>query len=889
MPLAPGTRLGPYEIVSVLGAGGMGEVYRARDTRLQRDVAIKTLPSIVAADADRLSRFEREARLLASLHHPNIAAVYGLEESGEVRGLVMELVEGQTLADLVQRSPRGLPTAQALAIARQITEALEAAHEHGVVHRDLKPGNIMVSENGTVKVLDFGLAKALGTEFSGGSGLVDSPTATSADTEAGVVLGTAAYMSPEQARGQAVDKRSDIFSFGAVLYETITGRRAFEGDNATDILAAIVTRDPDLTALPAGTPAPVRRLLKRSLEKDKRRRLSDIADAKLDIDEAIAPPASDVAAIAAPARAPWRRWVAAAAAVVGVALGAGGYAWIASGSAAPRSMRFVIAPPSTDPLYSESIGTQVAISPDGQFIVYVGMRGSPQLYVRHVNSLEARVLAGTQGGRQPFFSRDSRSIGYWATAEGEIRRVPVDGGPVGTVCRAPTGNYYGAAWGPDDTIVFGSGNLYRVPAAGGTPQVVAKPDAAQQEAELRWPEILPDGKHVLAVAWGGNTERARVVVLSLADGTRRNLIEGATTPRYSQTGHLIFHQTGTLMAAAFNPTSLELSADRLPLQEPVKTTVSGVADFALSHDGTLVVVPESARPERRLVWVDRKNVSTPFYDVGDDYWLPRLSPDGTRLAVGIGWDIWVIDPARRTRHRVTYGTTSTLFPYSWSADGTRIIFSKIENKVGLDLYSTPADGSGQLQQLLVGEHRQWATSATLDGAIATYEQNPATLRDMWTVTADGKRTPFLTTPYQERGGRYSPDGRWLAYVSNDSGRDEVYVRPAAGGGERHTVSTEGGIEPVWAAGGRELFYRNGDHMMAAPVQTSPALSIGRAQELFVTTHERDRGSGFANANYDVTRDATRFVMIQPPAASSHIVVALHWFEELRARARGVRR
>jgi serine/threonine-protein kinase len=884
VPLQPGTRLGPYEIVSVLGAGGMGEVYRARDTRLQRDVAIKTLPAIVATDADRLSRFEREARLLASLHHPNIASVYGLEESGDVRGLVMELVEGHTLAELVQQTPLGLPTAQALAIARQIAEALEAAHEHGVVHRDLKPGNIMVTDHGTVKVLDFGLAKALGTEFAGGGGLVESPTATSAGTEAGVVLGTAAYMSPEQARGQAVDKRSDIFSFGAVLYEILTGRRAFEGDNTTDLLAAIVSRDPDLTVLPGGTPAPVRRLLKRTLEKDKRRRLSDIADGRLDIDEAIAPPPSDAVTSAAPARAPWRRWVAAAAAVIGVALGAGGYAWLGPGPDARRPMRFVIAPPATDRLYSESIGTQIAISPDGRFIVYVGLRGSPQLYVRHVNALEARALPGTLGARQPFVSRDSRSIGFWSTAEGEIRRIPADGGPVSTVCRAPTGNLYGASWGPDDTIVFGSGNLYRVSAAGGTPQVVATPDVAQQEAELRWPEFTPDGKHVLATAWGGNMDRARVVALTLADGARRNLLEGATMPKYSHTGHLIFHQSGSLMAAAFDPSSLEISADRLPLQEPVKTTVSGVADYALSHDGTLVLVPESARPERRLVWVDRKNNSTPLYDVGDDYWLPRLSPDGTRLAVGIGWDIWVIDPARRTRHRVTYGTTSTLFPYSWSADGTRIIFSKIENKVGLDLYSTPADGSGQLQLLLAGEHRQWATSASMNGAIITYEQHPATLRDMWTLMADGTRTPFLTTPYQERAGRYSPDGRWLAYVSNDSGRDEVYIRPAAGAGERTTVSTEGGIEPLWAATGRELFYRNGDRMMVAAVQTTPTLTIGRAQELFVTTHERDRGSGFANANFDVTRDGQRFVMIQPPAASSHFVVALHWSEELRAKA-----
>ena len=888
MPLQPGTRLGPYEIVSVLGAGGMGEVYRARDARLQRDVAIKTLPSIVAADPDRLSRFEREARLLASLHHPNIAAVYGLEESGEVRGLVMELVDGQTLADLVQQSPRGLPTAQALAIARQIAEALEAAHEHGVVHRDLKPGNIMVTEHGTVKVLDFGLAKALGTEFTGGSSVVDSPTATSAGTEAGVILGTAAYMSPEQARGQSVDKRSDIFSFGAVLYETITGRRAFAGDNATDLLAAIVSHDPDLTVLPAGTPAPVRRLLKRSLEKDKRRRLSDIADARLDIDEAIAPPASDAVAGAAPGPRRWPVWIAAAVALAGILLGAGGYAWLGPGPAAGRPMRFVIAPPATDPLYSESIGTQIAISPDGQYIVYVGARGTTQLYLRHINSLEARVLPGTQGARQPFFSHDGRSVGFWYTAEGEIRRVEVVGGAVATVCRAPTGNLYGASWGPDETIVFASGNLYRVPASGGTPQIVAKPDGAQGEAELRWPEILPGGESVVVTAWGGNVN-ARVLAVALPAGERRTLIEGATTPRFSQTGHLVYYQTGSLMAAAFNPRTLQLSAERVTLQEPVKTTIAGAADFALSHDGTLVLVPESARPERKLMWVDRKSVASSVIDAGDDYWLPRLSPEGTRLAVGIGPDVWVIDPIRGTRHRVTYGTSSTLFPYTWSSDGTRIIFSKIENKVGLDLYSTPADGSGQLELVLAGDHRQWATSAGTGGVIATYEQHPTSLRDIWIVGPDRARSAFLATPYQERAGRYSPDGKWLAYVSNDAGRDEVYVRPASGGGERRTVSTEGGSEPVWAWSGRELFYRNGDRMMVATVQTSPALTIGRAQELFTTTYERDRGSGYANANYDITRDGTRFVMIQPPAASSHVVVALNWFEELRARTSGGKR
>jgi Tol biopolymer transport system component len=736
--------------------------------------------------------------------------------------------------------------------------------------------------------VNFGLAKALGSEFTGNSSLVDSPTATSAGTEAGVILGTAAYMSPEQARGQAVDKRSDIFSFGAVLYETLTGRRAFAGDNATDLLAAIVSHDPDLTVLPAGTPPPVRRLLKRSLEKDKRRRLSDIADARLDIDEASAPPPSDATAAASPPSRRRSLWMAGAIALIGLLLGAGGYAWLGPEPAARRTMRFVIAPPPTDALYSESIGTQVAISPDGQFIVYVAGRGQPQLYIRHVNSLEARVLPGTQGGRQPFFSHDGRSVGFWYTAEGEIRRVDVAGGAVATVCRAPTGNLYGASWGPDGSIVFASGHLYRVPASGGTPQIVAKPDGAQGEAELRWPEILPGGESIVVTAWGGNVN-ARILAVTGPAGERRTLIEGATTPRFSQSGHLLYYQAGSLMAARFNPATLQLAADRVALQEPVKTTIAGASDFAVSHDGTLVLVPESAKPERKLMWVDRKNVAMSLFDAGDDYWLPRLSPDGSRLAVGIGPDVWVIDPIRRARHRVTYGTSSTLFPYTWSADGAHIIFSKIENKVGLDLYSTPADGSGQSQLVLAGEHRQWATSAAMSGDIATYEQHPTSLRDIWILGPDRTRRGFLATPYQERAARYSPDGKWLAYVSNDAGRDEVYVRPAGGSGERTTVSTEGGTEPVWAASGRELFYRNADRLMVAPVQTTPALSIGGARELFTGAYERDRGSGFANANYDISHDGTRFVMIQPPAASSHLVVALNWFEELRARTGAAKR
>jgi len=878
MPLSVGTRIGSYQVVAAIGAGGMGEVYRAHDVKLNRDVALKILPDVFATDPDRVSRLRREAQVLASLNHQNIGQIYGLEEAPYA--LVMEFVDGQTLHDIGR-----LSVDRALNIAKQIADALQAAHEHGVVHRDLKPSNIKVTTDGTVKVLDFGLAKALAPEGSTGV-VTDSPTVTSVGTGMGVILGTAAYMSPEQARGRPIDKRTDIWAFGCVLFEMLTGRRTFEGDNVTDLLAGIVGRDPNFSWLPATTPAPIRKLLRRCLEKDVKRRLADIADARLEIEDALAAPHATNAGDVPGARRRWA-WLSAAALLLSVsALGMGAYAWLRPDAAVTRPMRFVVAPPASDPLYTESIGTQVAISPDGQNIVYVGVHGTLQLYVRRIDRVEAQPIPGTLGARQPFFSPDGKSVGFWSSSEGELRRVALAGGPVATICKAPSGNLYGAAWGAGDTIVFGSGGLYRVSAAGGIAEVLTTPDAAQGEAEHRWPEILPDGRAVLFTAWGGTFERTRIAVRSLVSTERKNLVEGATTPRYSPTGHLIYYQTGTLMAMPFDASSLAVTGERVPLQEPVRTTVSGAADFTISRDGTLAFIPGSALPERRLVWLDRKGVSRPLIDGADDYWVPRFSPDGKRLAVGIGTDVWAIELSRLTRTRVTYGTTSTLFPYTWSRDGQRIIFSKVASKVGLDLYSSPADGSGQPELLFAGEYRQWATSASpTTDAILTYEQHPTTLRDIWLLAPDRTRQKFLVTPYQELAPRFSPDGRWIAYVSNDSGRYEVYVRPVSGEGGRMTVSTDGGTEPVWLANSREIFYRNGDRMMAAAIEMTPALSIGRPQLLFETTNERDRGSGLGNPNYDVTRDGQQFVMIQAPSTSSNIVVVLNWFQELSSRMR----
>ena len=885
--LSSGTRIGAFEVLSLLGTGGMGEVYRARDTRLNRDVAIKTLPGLFAHDADRLTRFEREAQVLASLNHPNIASLYGVEDSGELRGLVMELVEGPTLTEVIERAPHGMPISEVVSIGRQIIDALDAAHEHSVVHRDLKPGNVKITNGGIVKVLDFGLAKAFGTEsISGGS--ENSPTITSVGTRAGVILGTAAYMSPEQARGQPVDKRADIWALGCVLFEMLTGRRPFEGDNVTDLLAGIVGRDPDFSLLPAATPPAIRRLLRRCLEKDRRRRLSDVADARLEIDEALSEPASG-AGRSTPARAIGSRlgWLVAIAFVAtGAAAGIGGSLWLRPMPPVPVPMRFVIVPPATDPLYTEPTGTPIAISPDGQSIVYAGVRGSWQLYLRRIGNLEAQPIPGTNGGRQPFFSPDGKSVGFWSPAEAELRKVSLSGGTFATICKMPRTNLLlGASWGPDDTIVFAASGLYRVSAAGGTPVVVTTPAFELGEFEHRWPEILPDGRAVLFTAWSGSIDRARIAVQSLVGDARKTLVEGGSYARYSTTGHLVYYQAGALTTSSFDPVRLEVLGDRVQHQETVMTTAAGAANFALSRNGTLVTVPSSTRPERRLVWVDRTNKTSPVLDLADDYWLPRVSPDGTRIALGIGSDIWVIEIKRGTRTRVTHGTTSVLFPFTWSHDSSQIIYSKVENSVGLDLYAVNADGSGQPQLVLKGEYRQWATSTSSSGAIATYEQHPTTLRDIWLVAPDRTRSKFLVTQYQERAARFSPDGKWLVYASNDSGHDEIFVRASSGAGSKTTVSTNGGIEPVWAASGRELFYREEDKLMVAAVETAPVLSVGRARALFEASYERDRGAGFANPNYDVARDGQRFVMIQAPTSSSQIVVVPNWSEELKARAR----
>jgi serine/threonine protein kinase len=881
-----GKTLAHYEITAQLGKGGMGEVYRAKDQRLGREVAIKVLPEEFARDTDRVARFQREAKLLASLNHPNIAAIYGLEVSDETHFLVLELVEGETLADRIKKGP--IPVEESLKLALQIAQALESAHEKGVIHRDLKPANIKVTPEGEVKVLDFGLAKGF-TREQERMNLSDSPTLSEAATIQGIILGTAAYMSPEQARGKPADKRADIWAFGCVLYEMLTGRRLFRGESVTDVLAGIVSSEPDFNGLAAAVPSSIVRLLRRSLNKDRSRRLASMGDACLEIEESME--GQDV-----PSEAPVRgarprmawRWATAcfvSGLLMGALIVAAWIIWSSGYVPPPRQTRLVIAPPPEAPPFSDSIGSDLAVSPDGRYMAYLGIPGSsPQLFLRSLDRIDARALAGTEGARQPFFSPDGQWIGFWLPGKNELCKVSVEGGPIIPISKTPSGNLYGASWGPEGRIVFASAGLYSVSDTGGDPAPVSAPAADIGEVEHRWPDILPGGRAVLYTVWTGNTDRSQVAVRQLDGGPQKILLEGASYARYVQTGHLVYSQNGSLMAATFDPRTLRVGEKRVALQETVDTSVSGAADFALTTDGTLIMAPATAETRRRLVWTDRNGRSTLLLEAADDYWLPRLSPDGSRLAVGIGSDLWVIALNRLTRTRVTFGTSSTLFPYTWSADGLHITFSKVESKVGLDLYEASSDGSGQPQLLCAGEHRQWGTSWSPDGrALVFYEQHPTTLRDIWILLRGGERKPLLVTQYQERAPRFSPDGRWLAYVSNDSGRDEVFVRPFPGPGARITVSTAGGSEPVWTTNGSEIFYRNGDQMMAAPVQMKPSFAIGRATKLFTGNYERDRGSGAANANYDVTTDGQRFVMIEPPAASSHFVVVLNWFEELKQR------
>ena len=892
-----GKSLAHYEILEPLGAGGMGEVYRAHDTTLKRDVAIKVLPEEFTTDKDRLARLEREAHLLASLNHPNIASIHSLEEAQETRFLVLELVEGKTLADRLVASGR-LEVEEALEIARQIAEALEAAHEKGIIHRDLKPANVKVTPDGKVKVLDFGLAKAHEVEGPAGEispDLTQSPT-VAAGTRTGVILGTAAYMSPEQARGQPLDKRTDIWSFGCVVYEMLTGRRAFGAGTVSDAIAAILKDDPEWSALPDATPVNVRLLLRRCLQKEPRRRLRDIGDAWAEIDDALSEPPMGLPSTAATLGQPrlGRRAVllsvAAAFALGAVVAGLAVWSLTRPTPSRPQPLtRWGIDIPQTGGVGSRGPGHFLALSPDGRHLVYSsGIGDQAQLYVRSMDRLEADPIPGTHDAHHPFFSPDGQWIGFFA--EEKLKKISLSGGAPITLCEARDPR--GATWARDDTIVFAtdSAGLLRIPAAGGTPEVVAEPDFQRGEIGYRWPEALPDATAVLFTVWREGFEDASIAVLSLETGEQRLLAEPGTNPLYAPTGHIVFARLGSLFAVPFDLGRLQVSGQPVPMLEGVLSFPGGAANFSLSGDGSLVYIPGGVQSGNfTLVWVERDGTATPLTEKHRTFWVPRLSPDGQRLAVWIleggRSEVWVYEIGRDTFSRLTLEGAN--YSPEWSPDGEWVVFSSDRGGEEGNLYRKPADFSGPAERLLEKKNRQFPGSFTPDGKLLAYtELHPTTGADIWVLPleAEGAPQPLLATSFAEASPRFSPDGRWIAYMSEESGQSEVYVQPFPEPGGRWQVSDDGGTEPLWSRDGRELFYRASRKMMVVEVETEPEFSPGTARPLFEGPYlSALAGAVYGAGGYDVAADGQRFLMIEleeDAPALTQIVVVLNWLEEL---------
>jgi Tol biopolymer transport system component/predicted Ser/Thr protein kinase len=896
MALTAGTRLGPYEITGRLGTGGMGEVYRATDTKLGREVAIKTLPSALAEDADRLARFEREAKLLAALNHAHIGAIYGLDEHEGTQFLAMELVEGETLEEKLEAG--SLPTDDALRLALQIAEALEAAHEKGVVHRDLKPANIMVTGEGQVKVLDFGLAKA----FSGDpnqAAPAHSPALSVAMTQQGLILGTAGYMSPEQASGQATDQRADIWAFGVVLYEMLTGLPLFSGESVPHILADVLRAEPDWDRLPKPFDPRLKALLERCLEKKVRNRYHSIADVRVDIEKILSDPEGGRAPAAT--AAPTGRRLPLTAALVAVALLAGGLIWSLMRSApstpAPIVSRFVVTPPPTAPLASLG-GYDLAVSPDGKRLAYFAQdpqTGGAELYVRDVDELDARAVPGAEvaqpggGNMNPFFSPDGQWVGFRSPGKG-IMRVSVSGEPPLKIADDPDGSagvFLGATWASDGTVIYAAGaRLYRISAGGGgTPEPLTSAWDAANTYESG-PVLLPGGHAVLFNVIG---ETEQVAVLDLDTGEQKILVQGGTQVSYAPTGHLVFIRGTTLMAVPFDVDRLAVTGEPVALLQGVRHPgPTTAADYALSDAGTLVYVPGTAETATAaVVWVDRDGrvAGRAVADSVENPRDPRLSPDGGRLVLTTGpvaaGNLWVYDLSGRPPIPIADEDDDRYA--AWSPDATQLAFTSIQGTP--NVYTAAADGSVLDPMPLRAEGLGAATAVwSADGELILVTNN----QDIVATPADaeGDVRDVVVTPDQEFDAALSPNGRWLAYASTRTGRVEVWVKGYPDGVPVR-VSRNGGREPVWSHDGKELYYLQGNAMMAVPVETEETFSFDPAVQLFTQPY-------FVSVDpyarsYDVARDG-RFLMVQPSGASadgaqtSNIVVVQNWFEELKRLA-----
>ena len=876
MSIPPRSFVGAYEVIALIGAGGMGEVYLARDTRLKREVAIKVLPDAFANDPERLARFQREAELLATLNHPNIAQIHGLEE----RALILELVDGPTLADRIEHG--AIPIGETLAIARQIAEALEAAHERGVIHRDLKPANIKLTADGNVKVLDFGLAKAIAAEHgpaeAGHYILSQSPTITSpAATLGGVILGTAAYMSPEQARGKPVDKRADIWAFGCVVYEMLTGRAAFDGDEVSDTLAAILRSDPAWERLPAAMPPTLTRLLRRCLEKDRRKRLADIADAILDVKDAQAEIAQPIDQ-RSQSRRP-TRWIAATVAAAIVAAFAVTVAMWPAPSAPPVRTSLVL-PVST----AEASGLAgIAISPDGGRVVYRGSMvsgGTSLLFLRHLNQYEIAPIRGTERATSPFFSPDGEWLGF--IADGKLKKVRLSGGVPSVICDAP-GAGHGGTWSRSDTILFStSGNLglMKVSANGGVPEFVTHSDSKRERLH-RWPTFLPDGNAFIYVdAPSANFDQSTIYVRSLDTGEQIELTQGGTRPRILPTGHLVLARTGSLVALPMSPRWPHTTGVGTDMGESRLTmTPNGVAQYDISDSGTLVYIPgTNIQLDRTLAWVDRRGNVSEIAGLRRPINGASLSPDGKRVAMSLNdeaRDIWIYELDRGALVRFTSGPGVESIPL-WTPDGTRVAYSVNNSQI----FWKPIDASAPEEVLIKGDAPgNFPQSWTKDGRLLLFQRGIGQgFNDLWVLPVDGDKQPrtAVATPFDETDAEFSPDDKWIAYQSSESGRAEVYIRPFPGPGGRLQVSVDGGSSPTWSPNSRELFFKSGDQMMVSAISTAPTLSATPPQVVFTMPFD---------ARFSVAPDGKRFLVVRGDAVqSAHLSIVMNFFTEVTRRS-----
>jgi Tol biopolymer transport system component/aminoglycoside phosphotransferase (APT) family kinase protein len=898
MTLSSGSRLGPYEITAKLGEGGMGEVYRATDSKLKREVAIKVLPAAFTEDKERLARFEREAQLLAQLHHPNIASIFGLEESGGVRALVMELVEGPTLAERLASEPLALD--DVLSIARQIAEALEEAHEKGIVHRDLKPQNVKVTTDGKVKVLDFGLAKALdpGAGSSADLGrsptLMNSPTLTAAGTQLGVILGTAAYMAPEQARGGAADKRADIWAFGVVLYEMLAGRSLFAGDTVSDTLAGVLKTEISWQSLPESTPPALRTLLRRCLERNPRNRLHDIADARLVIDELLTGRAEQAGGASAAPVAQSRRGILAAAGIA-TALGLliGGLSpwrpWAHEEDVSAPAFRLELNPPDGTTFGSGGL----ALSPDGTKIVFVarGADGRPQLWMRRLDSREAKPLPGTSEGRFPFWAPDSKRLGFFADAR--LKVTDLLGTPRTLATTAATTDARGGSWGADDTILYAplfTGGLMRVAAAGGEPVPALPVVPGSPVGTYRFPAFLPDGKRFLVYASPGTgVEPGELYLGRLGSTDLVRLGEVHSAAVFAPPHRILYVKGDQLFAQDLDLQAEALAGEPQPLgvSLPGGVGVSGFRSLSVSRNGILAVRADQ-RDVTHPIWVDPtgKELGELVPEDGGYWYAPRLSPDGHRLLIaryGLGsvsGDIWLHDLDRHQATRLTFDEGDEQVAV-WSPDGRTIAVSSSRGGARHGIYLMSSERPGQLREWQHSERFMFPSFYTASGKELVFEQAGADqVGTQWIAPAAGGGEPreLFDDPGAELAAVLSRDGRYIAYCSDATGSNEVYVRPLVGG-DVVRVSTGGGIQPLWRPDGRELYYvaPNG-LLMAAAVEDAEAGRYGTPQPLF-DAHLEDT----TDRQYDIAPDGRRFLLNHRAGSDSEPIVVITGWESAAKR------